>query len=196
MDAGASLQVVNHMNQTGQGMSLKRITMAGSGEWADSWLLLAHREPPDVDAGSFKLAFEVGSRQWGGMTWDLDMEIGRFDADTGSHDGEITWDIRRGSSASSSRDAKRDAVVGRMERLIRQALTDEPWTMTRSGVKSLVGGGREMFDDTFDAMADRGEITHNRVGRLEGKTVKRRVLWGLPANRGGTARPGSRQEEF
>ena len=92
-DAGASLLVVNHFNQGGSGMSLKRITMAGSGEWADSWLLLAHREGRDVDAGSFRLTLEVGSRQWGGATWDLDLNIGHFNEDTGTHDGEITWDL-------------------------------------------------------------------------------------------------------
>lgn len=36
-DAGASLMVVNHFNQGGAGLNLKRITIAGSGEWADSW---------------------------------------------------------------------------------------------------------------------------------------------------------------
>jgi hypothetical protein len=42
---------------------LKRITMAGSGEWADSRLLLEHREPPDVESGIFRLTIDVGSRQ-------------------------------------------------------------------------------------------------------------------------------------
>ena len=98
IDAGASLLVVNHFNQTGGGSSLKRITMAGSGEWADSWVLLEHREKPDVAAGMFTLTLEIGSRQWGGSTWELDLDIGRFDEETGTHDGEITWDLRRSSA--------------------------------------------------------------------------------------------------
>jgi len=102
VEAGASLLAVNHMNQTGSGMSLKRITMAGSGEWADSWLLLEHRDTPDVENGVFRLTLEIGSRQWGGTTWDLDLDIGRFDMDTGSHDGQITWDLNRASPGGAA----------------------------------------------------------------------------------------------
>lgn len=90
---GASLLVNNHFNQTGAGGGLKRITGAGSGEWADTWLLLSHREKPDVAGGRFRLALEVGSRQWGGNAWNLDLNIGAFDIERGEHDGPITWSL-------------------------------------------------------------------------------------------------------
>ena len=122
-------------------MSLKRITMAGSGEWADSWLLLAHREPPEVDAGSLKLTLEVGSRQWGGTTWDLDLEIGRFDEDTGTHDGEITWDIQRASGDSAS--GKATASREKAESRILDTLADHTWELTKSQVKQIVGGNKD-----------------------------------------------------
>ena len=69
MDAGASMVVVNHFNQTGSGNGLKRITQAGSGEWADSWMLLAHRADADVPNGRFQLKLDIGSRQWGGRSY-------------------------------------------------------------------------------------------------------------------------------
>jgi AAA domain len=129
MNAGASLAVVNHYNQTGSGMSLKRITMAGSGEWADSWVLIAHREDPDVDAGLFRLTLEIGSRQWGGTSWDLDLSIGRFDMDTGSHDGEIAWDLNRASTVSA--DGKGTARTDKAESRILDTLADHPWELTK-----------------------------------------------------------------
>jgi hypothetical protein len=190
MDAGASLLVVNHMNQTGSGMSLKRITMAGSGEWADSWMLLAHREDPDVDAGLFRLTLDIGSRQWGGTTWDLDLDIGRFDEDTGSHDGEITWDICRASPTSSAAD-KATATANRTEKAILDVLVDCPWEKTRSAIKELVGGGRETFDRAFDDLAKRDVIAHDMRGREESGTTKKRLVWGLTPTSADSIRPGS-----
>jgi hypothetical protein len=178
MDAGASLLVVNHMNQTGSGMSLKRITMAGSGEWADSWMLLAHREDPDVDAGLFRLTLDIGSRQWGGTTWDLDLDIGRFDEDTGSHDGEITWDICRASPMSS----KAEAVTSKARQTqmaIREVLADCPWSLTKTELRVRVGGSHAVFDSALSDLVDRGEIAHDKRKRTESGIEKNRPLWGL-----------------
>jgi hypothetical protein len=190
MDAGASLLVVNHMNQTGSGMSLKRITMAGSGEWADSWMLLAHREDPDVDAGLFRLTLDIGSRQWGGTTWDLDLDIGRFDEDTGSHDGEITWDICRASSPSSSAADKATAKTSHTQKAILDVLADCPWEKTKSAVKEIVGGNREAFDRAFDDLAKRSVIANDHVGRLEAGVMKKRLLWGMAPTSADQSRPG------
>jgi hypothetical protein len=189
MEREASLQVVNHYNQTGSGTGLKRITMAGSGEWADSWMLVSHREDPDVDGGIFRLSLDIGSRQWGGTTWDLDLSIGRFDEDTMSHDGEITWDLNR-ASGGRTKESKSTARTASMEKSILDVLTDESWTMTRSAIKALVGGSRELFDTVFDDLAAGSVIGHDMVGRTEAGTTKRRMLWGLTTNKGGSFRPG------
>ncbi len=94
IDAGWAFDLVDHYNQTGSGNGLKRVTMAGAGEWADSWTLLAHREQPDVDAGRFRLTMDVGSRQWGGTSLHVDVGLGHFDPDLGAHDGDITFSVR------------------------------------------------------------------------------------------------------
>lgn len=105
-DADASLWVTNHFNQTGTGRGLSRITMAGSAEWSDSWMLVAHRSTPDVANGRFRLLVEIGSRQWGGGSWDLDLDIGRFDPDSGFHDGDISWTITPHDSTADAEDAE------------------------------------------------------------------------------------------
>lgn len=105
-----SLLIVNHFNQTGQGNGLERITMAGHAEWCDSWWLLNHRKPPNVDAGRFALTMQIGSRQWGGNSWNIDYNIGHFDTETGTHDGPITWDVT-GATGTASREVHDLAVI-------------------------------------------------------------------------------------
>jgi hypothetical protein len=63
VEAGASLIATNHYNLSGVGSSLKRITMAGSGEWASARVHLEHGEQPDVAAGTFTLNMDIGPRQ-------------------------------------------------------------------------------------------------------------------------------------
>jgi hypothetical protein len=100
MAAGTNLLINNHYNKTGTGQGLSRITQSGAQEWCDSWITLSHRngETPNVETGEFHLALEIGSRQWGGIAWDLDLSIGRLDPDTGEFDGAITWDLNRAGS--------------------------------------------------------------------------------------------------
>ncbi len=112
VDAGASLLVLSHFNKTGTGRGLDRITQAGGQEWSDSWVLLSHREAPDVSGGEFHLLLEIGSRQWGGTEWDLDLNVGRFDVELGEFDGDITWDLRRhDEGAGDSAEVKVLALV-------------------------------------------------------------------------------------
>ena len=158
VDAGSSLLAVNHMNQTGSGMSLKRITMAGSGEWADTWMLLAHRERPDVEKGVFRLTLEIGSRQWGGSIWDLDLDIGRFDIDTGAHDGAITWDLNRATAASSQ---KQDTSKDRARLSILEILYDMPWELNKSQLMRTVGGNNASFRAAHGGLVEEGRIRHN-----------------------------------
>ena len=99
-----TLNIVNHFNKTGTGTGLDRITQSGAQEWSDSWILLSHRQRPDIDRGLFWLAMEIGSRQWGGSTWDLDLDLGRFDVDLSEFDGSISWDLHRGTSKTPGED--------------------------------------------------------------------------------------------
>jgi hypothetical protein len=194
MEVGASPLVVNHFNQGGSGLNLKRITMAGSGEWADSWLLLAHRVDPDVSAGRFQLTLEVGSRQWGGRTWELDLDLGRFDEDLMTHVGEITWDLR--PSTGNVTTGKRTDRAEETRTRILEALTDEPARFTKTELKSVVGGNHDVFLKVFADLADSNVITHDKVGRTEGGKTKSRVVWALTPTRPDTDGPSWKDEDF
>ncbi len=85
-------------------------------------MLLRHRESPDVPNGRFRLTADIGSRQWGGGTFGVDFDIGRFDPDAGTHDGTITFNVRAGGHDepedrdTSKRLAARRAVFDTMRK--------------------------------------------------------------------------------
>ena len=158
-EAVANMLIVNHINQTGTGNNLRRITQAGSGEWVDSWLLTSHRENPDVNAGKFRLRLEVGSRQWGGDTLDLDLNIGSFDHDAGVHDGEITWGIE--TSAASAKTTGRGRERAKLE--IGRVIRDNPGELTRTQVLEMVGGNKATAQHAFDELAEAGSIWCEKI---------------------------------
>lgn len=177
VDAGSTLLLNDHFNSTGAGFDLDRITGAGLAEWADSWMLLKHREQPDVENGEFRLVLSIGSRQWGGSTWDLDMNIGAFDLDQGLHVGDITWEIRpHAAGAATGEDA---------ETAILDVLADMPWAFTKTEVRARLGTGRDRFAAAWDALRAADAIVAERLPHQEGDRHVTRDLW-APA---GTTRP-------
>jgi hypothetical protein len=152
---GATFWVTAHMNQTGNGFDLKRIAGAGPGEWADSWALLKHRSPPDVPAGKFRLRLDLGSRQWGGSSWDLDLNIGRYVADMGLHDGPITWHLQPVSTVQvAAPDPLIDVKVAVLAagRHIKKPTTKTGWV-------DRVGRRQRAAAAAFDELVAEGAIT-------------------------------------
>jgi hypothetical protein len=108
------------------------------GEWGDSWVLLRHREQADVERGRFRLVADIGSRQWGGGSYDVDFDIGRFDADAGTHDGPISFKARPAGTAeqTDADTAKRLAARRGLLKTMRQARTP----LTRTEIKERTTG--------------------------------------------------------
>jgi hypothetical protein len=171
MEAGASLLIPDHWNKTGSGRGLDRISQAGVQEWADTWLLVSHREPANVGEGHFRLLVEIGSRRWGGSTWELDLSIGRFDVDLGEYHGEISWELRQHTEA--------DREVGRgrkLEGAILSLLHDEPWQHTRSQLVDRVGGKTQDARDALARLESTGRVIFTTIARAEGKAGKERKV--------------------
>lgn len=156
VDAGASLQVLSHFNKTGTGRGLDRITQAGGQEWSDSWILLSHRADPDVAGGRFRLLLEIGSRQWGGTEWDLDLNVGRFDVEVGEFDGDITWELRRSSGASA------DSAEKRLLALV----AERPGELTKEELARVAGGNLVKARALVVSIEDRGLIVPERARRM------------------------------
>lgn len=168
-EAGASLLIGNHFNKTGTGRGLDRITQSGGQEWSDTWMLLSHRQDPDVENGHFSLLLDVGSRQWGGAVWDVDLHIGRFDTETGEFDGPITWDVARHEPIG----AKGQRVVD----TIMDIVADMPWAFTKTQIRDRIGGKKELFQVAWDELRDTGQLISERIRRLEGGSHYPRELW-------------------
>lgn len=165
VDAGATLLINHHFNQTGTKKGLGRLTMAGGQEWVDSWLLLSHRVDPDVPNGRFKLLLEIGSRQWGGSTWELDLNVGRFDVETGEYDGAITWELRRSNAGSRS--------AGGAEKIL-AAITLQPGELTKEEAAKAAGMKLNEARQIVNELDDKGLIQARLVPsvRADGKSQK------------------------
>jgi len=156
-EAGASGRIVNHFRKDGGGtLKLVDITQAGGREWVDSWLLVKHRRPPDLDANSYWLRAAVGSRHWGGAAFDLDVRLGGFDFDAFQYTGEATVEVRDAAAtetdkASETRTA--DAMFLRRGDQTAQSFGASMNVSPRQGLRRL------------DDLVDHGLATSTKVGK-------------------------------
>lgn len=171
-----ALIVVDHYRKTGgQTLDLDEIGQSGVAQWADSWILQAHREPPDLEAGSFHLSVEHGSRQWGGRRWAIDWECGAFDALLGEPEGEVSWTVEPADGRAAGGSRSRKLSHEELQTVIVQWVGDHP-PATRKRITSAVmaenGCGRERAEAAFDALVDRnllasetGKVPTERAGK-------------------------------
>lgn len=178
-EAGASALIVDHFTKTGNGTDLNRIQQAGVQQWADSWLLMRHRRAADVEQGQFFLGLDVGSRQWGGMPWSLDLSVGRLDADSGEHDGAVTWELRKGHEGHDGGTSKAGQASEKALQFLSSRLRDDPWQHTQSELEDLCGGNSKAFRDAFDAMKKEGLVVSCNVRRIRdgGSRRTQRTVW-------------------
>jgi len=188
-DAGVSLLIVDHFNKSGSGTGLERISQAGMGEWADTWLLLSHHKPPDLEAGEFHLLMEVGSRQWGGRTYEVTFQLGAFDEDTGDHVGAVEWAVVRTAGLPPA--GRGSSAARRTERAIFAALDDvDPFTLTKTELKAIVKGNAEKFDIVFDDLLSRMQIVVEKRSRDEkGRRTTRPLVARTPKIKAGVGEP-------
>jgi len=160
-EAGVALWVLDHFNKNGAGLDLDRLAQAGMAAWADSWVLLDHRSTPDVAEGRFALRAEVGSRQWGGAGWDIDLDIGRFDLEQGAHASPIKVSVERsGSGASAPSGRERLLTRDDVMREIVAAVTARPGRTKSAYMSDIV----DEFRTSKARVADAWEVlTEDRL---------------------------------
>jgi hypothetical protein len=178
----ASLLVVDHYRKTGgANLDLDEIGQSGVAQWADSWILQAHREEPDLEAGTFRLAVEHGSRQWGGQRWEIDWECGAFDEETGEPDGSVFWKLER-SNGRAKRTCKLNPDELQAEIMI-WTQRNPPTTKKRivNAVMDLTRAGRERVTTAFEVLAERNalvSVAEKVPQERGGKTVSVRTeVW-------------------
>lgn len=158
-------------------LDLDEIAQAGVAQWADSWILQAHRKEPDVDGGQFYLGAVFGSRQWGGRSWDIDFSIGHFDDATCEHDGDIVWTVEpAGTRAVVKSRVGKDEV---REAVLKEVAMRPPTTRdnTARNVMDSLGVGRNTVINAFKDLAAEGAIEAKRGRVKEGTREVNRDVW-------------------
>jgi hypothetical protein len=140
---GASALINHHFNRTEQ-TGLRQITGAGHAEWVDSWLMVKHRTPAQPALGRYQLRLDVGSRQWGGNEYDLDVSVEPMTGAVGWHivEASATGDDDEGDSLTQP---KLDLL--RTGRKARKALTRASWIERTKGRASTL---RVAFDELVE----------------------------------------------
>ena len=111
-------------------------------------MLTSHREEPDLTNGRYRLRLEVGSRQWGGGAYDIDLTIQPAL-------GQVQWKVASASltAPTSSSDPLIEVKLD-MERIGSQAkkpLTRGDW-INRSKKR------QQLARSAFDELVDEGII--------------------------------------
>lgn len=173
-----ALIVVDHFNKTAHGLDLDAVAQAGIAQWVESWILLDHTRPPDPVAGRFHLRAEVGSRDWGASSLELDWAIGRMDISTGTFSEPLRIEVRE---ATSSRGSAADHKADRIRATTLQLLDHQPRQLTKSKirehVKQTVGCGQKAFDEVWENLVAAQAIRPVEAPRSEGAKTRTRDLW-------------------
>ena len=184
-----TMLLVDHFRKTGSDrLDLDSISQAGIGEFADSWMLLQHREAADPDAGNFWLRAELGSRQdWPGAGWELDWSIGRFDEDSREFTDRIAVAVsrcNRAAQAVKQRVAVTEAdIIGAVLDLVER----EPWLLTKDqiidGVAGKLAVGNKRVRPVLEDLEKSHELVCESRKRPEGagrrRTERTRDVWAL-----------------
>jgi hypothetical protein len=140
---GGATALLNHHFNRGVNGGLRQITGAGHAEWVDSWMLSAHREPPDLAGGIYKLRLDVGSRQWGGGSYNVDFRM---------NGGAIRWSVSPFIDLPTTDPlAEYKLELLRIGRQMKRAQTRTAWIQRAKG-------DDKKLRPAFDEMAADGQI--------------------------------------
>ncbi|MGW6377064.1 AAA family ATPase [Rhodococcus sp. NPDC055112] len=155
-----ALIIADHFRKTGSAdLDLDSIAQAGMGQWADSWILQKHRDKPDLDAGSYRLAVEFGSRQWGGSRWELDWQIPAFgELEEGPADDGVSWEIRRADGGSDRDRRSRSRGSGEKRAELLEVIRGNPFQFTKNRLIEVVGGNKAAVRAAIDELVEARQL--------------------------------------
>lgn len=183
----AALMVADHFRKsTGSDLDLDYIAQAGMGQWADSWILQRHAKgSPDLEAGSYLLEVEFGSRQWGGGRWSVEWWLPPGGTSDEPGDG-ITWAVSKATARAAAVEARDAGQRTRLEQILR----DHPYEFTKTQLVGALGGNKSKAEHLISSMAGDGAVVVEKrnVPDKNGRMAKRDV-YGLRPHRLGLLMP-------
>ncbi|RIU33929.1 AAA family ATPase [Mycobacteroides abscessus] len=112
---------------TGSGaMDLDDISMSGISQWADSWGLQCHRDPPDITNNNYFLQVEFSTRRGGGRRYDIDWTLNRDSNPDLVAWESCTWNVVPSYSAATAmltRQSRAASAAGGRHREVMEALS-------------------------------------------------------------------------
>ncbi|WP_082148494.1 AAA family ATPase [Rhodococcus sp. ARP2] len=177
-----ALIIADHFRKTGSAdLDLDSIAQSGMGQWADSWILQKHREKANLGTGSYQLAVEFGSRQWGGSRWELDWQLpafGQLEEGQQEEGGatEVGWEIRRSDGGESGRATRRrnSVDVGKKNEIL-EVIRANPFLFTKNQLFAEVGGNKAAVEKELKSLEveRRVEVKHAAAPDANGRMTTR-----------------------
>ena len=156
----AALAVGDHFKKnTSSAFDLDNISMAGVGQWADTWILQRHRVTPDATKHLYQLEVESCTRRGGGRRWEIDWRLSRDPDPDNVGWSACDWAVHT-SAGGSTTTPQHDR-----ERRILDAVAAEPWKHTRASLYSLLGGSKRMFYETVKQLLATRELAERDPAR-------------------------------
>ncbi|WP_162938666.1 AAA family ATPase [Mycobacterium kyogaense] len=165
IESHAALVIGDHFKKgSGDGFDLDHISMAGVGQWADSWALQRHRTEPDVANNDYRIEVEFSTRRSGGRRWHIDWHLDRDpDPDV------VSWARARWSVIAPTAAAVNPARD--VELRIIAEVTQSPWTLTRSTLLAAIGGRRDAVFKAITRLIDGCELAERAPATGKGKAM-------------------------
>lgn len=170
----ADVWLVHHYRKNTTGFpDLDDLSWAGFGEWADSWLLLTHREPAEADKGLFKLGLVAGSREGFETCFEIDADLGVMN-ELGYHDHPPQFTANRIPTIEAHEWGKRnqrnaDLRRAQSEKAIIEIVTDQPYDYVKTEILKLVGGSDSEVRKVFDRLTDEDRIVSAKVQKVNSR---------------------------
>ncbi|MCX2714230.1 AAA family ATPase [Mycolicibacterium sp. J2] len=163
IEPGAALIIGDHFKKgAGDGLDLDHISMAGVGQWADTWALQRHRTPPDLATNDYRIEVEFSTRRGGGHRWNIDWHL-----DRDPNPDLVAWsDARWAVSApqNGSNGSRSDIEIAILAEIGRR-----PWALTRSTLHAAVGGRKQTVLDAVKRLLDGRELAERAPAKGGGK---------------------------
>ncbi|GJF01691.1 AAA family ATPase [Pseudonocardia sp. D17] len=187
----SALIIADHFNKTGsRQLDLDSIAQAGMAQWADSWILQRHHKPPELATGTYRLAVEFGSRQWGGARYSVDWFVPNPGEDLATA-APITWQVEPLAEGDDPAGvgARGETPISRAKQRVLDVLADQPFELTKNEVVKLAGGNAGTVRDAIAHLIEWREVEVKKVARPDasGRSVSRDRLG--PAEKPGVIRP-------
>lgn len=171
-----ALVIADHFRKTGSAdLDLDSIAQSGMGQWADSWILQKHREKPDLDAGSYQLSVEFGSRQWGGSRWEVDWQLPAFgQLEEGQEAEGVSWEIRRADGGSDRDRRSRSRGSGEKRAELLELVKANPFQFTKNQLIETVGGNKAAVRTVIDNLVETRQLEVRKAPApdVNGRMVK------------------------